>query len=177
MLALINAVHLQAEEVDRLDVCPVANQPKKCLKSTNGSLTVDNINRYSSSEDESPEDNGDFQLEEFPDESQSDDDMIGFDPPTNPLSIPRKRTHPVNPVRPRFPTREKLTLANYSMVGRQLGQPGLEKMLIDPNRKTQNQPPSAVLAEAQALQAYYTIDKMSLSLVGHTSLSTLESAL
>lgn len=50
-------------------------------------------------------------------------------------------------------------------------------MLNDPNCKTQNGLPSAVLAEAQALQGYYSINKLSLSLVGNTSLTTLESAL
>ncbi|EGG12824.1 uncharacterized protein MELLADRAFT_76369 [Melampsora larici-populina 98AG31] len=98
-------------------------------------------------------------------------------PPTNTQSNATKRKHPAKTVPPRIPITTSLTLENYSTNGRQLGRPALERMLNDPKRKTQNRPPSNVLGEAQALQGYYTMDKMSLSLVGNTSLATLESAL
>ncbi|EGF97733.1 uncharacterized protein MELLADRAFT_69799 [Melampsora larici-populina 98AG31] len=98
-------------------------------------------------------------------------------PPTNTDSNARKRTRTTQTVAPRNPITTSLTLENYSTNGRQLGRPALEKLLNDPKRKTQNRPPSNILAEAQALQGYYTMDKMSLSLVGNTSLATLESAL
>lgn len=77
----------------------------------------------------------------------------------------------------RQPTQEKLTVDNYREVGRQLGRPALEQLLADPNRKINNRPPPKVLAEAQGLQGYYSLDKMSLALAGCTSLRTLESCL
>ncbi|KAH9808047.1 hypothetical protein DFH28DRAFT_1199040 [Melampsora americana] len=87
------------------------------------------------------------------------------------------RTQPTGIRSPHNPNHTHLTLHNYSTVGKELGRPALERMLNDPKRKTQNRPPPAILAEAQALQGYYTMDKMSLSLVGNTTLATLESAL
>lgn len=91
----------------------------------------------------------------------------------------RKTRHkrPCLTVQPHPPTNEKLEVSNYAAVGRQLGQPRLEEMLADPTRRINNRPPPKILAEAQACQAYYKMDKMSLSLLGHTSLQTLESHL
>ncbi|EGG11558.1 uncharacterized protein MELLADRAFT_91136 [Melampsora larici-populina 98AG31] len=107
----------------------------------------------------------------------STNNSSALNPPTNTDSNARKRTRLTTAAVPRTPITTSLTLDNYSNNGRQLGRPALEGMLNDPKRKTQNRPPSKVLAEAQALQGYYTMDKMSLSLVGNTSLATLELAL
>ncbi|EGG13075.1 uncharacterized protein MELLADRAFT_58565 [Melampsora larici-populina 98AG31] len=109
------------------------------------------------------------------------EDLEGSPPPTNTQSSASapspQATHTTDPIPSCQPTNEKLTIYNYSTLGQQLGQPALERMLNDPDCKTQNQLPSAVLAEAQALQGYYTIEKLSLSLVGNTSLTTVKSTL
>ncbi|EGG03248.1 uncharacterized protein MELLADRAFT_65668 [Melampsora larici-populina 98AG31] len=91
-------------------------------------------------------------------------------PPTNTNSNTRGRTQPTRAASPQTSNHTQLTLQNYSTVGKELGRPALERMLNEPKRKTQNRPPSAILGEAQALQGYYTMDKMSLSLVDSKAL-------
>ncbi|EGG04641.1 uncharacterized protein MELLADRAFT_64767 [Melampsora larici-populina 98AG31] len=139
------------------------------------------------------EDNDDYQPDLRLEEQDSEDNSrnpvdlstSSQHPPTNNSSRPDCSTNtnsntspqPTGTASTRNPNHTQLTLHNYSTVGKELGRPALERMLNDPKRKTQNRPPSAILGEAQALQGYYTMDKMSLSLVGNTSLATLESAL
>lgn len=143
------------------------------------SITIEEREMDLGSTEEDSED--EFIPDKVQQDEETDDEQMSSPPitntaPTDPNSGQRA-LRPSDPIQPRILTCGNLTLDNYSTVGRQLGRPALEKMLKDPKRKTQNRPPSAVLAEAQALQGYYSLDKMSLSLAGNTSLSTLESAL